>query len=302
MPVIQGDCCTYLEIQQPASATLTIEQDTEPDVVVINEGAPGPRGPKGDPGTDGLDGLPGADGLDGEPGPPGPPGPTKPGGTTGQAFIKASGADGDTVWGDISQSHVVGLTTDLGSINTNIGNLGADLASLDAQADATQAALVVTNGNLDNIGGRVITLEGNPVLPSPAGQSGKVPQSNGTSYVLVTPSGGTSTTQTTTLTNVNGDGTVTLAKSVVLTSVGYSAGARLRLYRTSAGRAIDSSRLPGVAYNPSSGAGLLYGGAGPGTDLEAPVDLAWAPGETTFYYRVDNGPVTITLNWVQTGS
>jgi len=114
--------------------------------------------------------------------------------------------------------------------------------------------------------------------------------------------GGVPSVQETTLAEADGDGTVALAAAATVLAVEVQDAARVRLYRTAAGRAADAARGPGVAYDPATGAGLLIATAGPGVDLERPVDVAWAPGETTYYYRVDGGPTDVTLTWVQTGS
>jgi hypothetical protein len=99
------------------------------------------------------------------------------------------------------------------------------------------------------------------------------------------------------LTAVNGNGTIGLASVATLRSVTYSGAGRFRLYRTAAGRAADAARPSGTPY--PGGLGLLYSyrAVAAESDLERPVVLAWAPGEVGYYYRVDDGPVTITMHW-----
>jgi hypothetical protein len=92
-------------------------------------GPPGPEGPEGPPGADST--VPGPPGPEGDPGPAGPG--VAPGGSTGQALVKASGSDYDTAWASavspvlhgathgsagtdpvtITQSQVTGLTAAL---------------------------------------------------------------------------------------------------------------------------------------------------------------------------------------------
>lgn len=114
--------------------------------------------------------------------------------------------------------------------------------------------------------------------------------------------GGTTLIQQTVLEGVTGEGTVELAPAFTILSVEFSGAARLRLYRTSAGRTADAAREPTTAV-PNDVTWLYgYNAAGAEVDTEQPVDGAWAPGETEVYYRVDGGPVDITLTWVQTGA
>src|SRR5690606_30453729 len=113
--------------------------------------------------------------------------------------------------------------------------------------------------------------------------------------------GGSQTIQTATLTAIDGTGTIALAPSFTILSVTYSAGTRLRLYRTDVGRIDDAGRAFTAPY--MGGSGLLYDylALGAETDTENPVDGAWGAGETQIYYRV-TGPVDISIRWVQTGA
>ena len=112
---------------------------------------------------------------------------------------------------------------------------------------------------------------------------------------------GGSVAQTTTITAASGDGTVVLASAATIRQVAYSGAGRFRLYRTAAGRTADQGRAFTTAY--AGGAGLLYDylATGAQTDLERPVGVAWAAGETTYYWRADGGPVDVTLTWVEEG-
>lgn len=122
-----------------------------------------------------------------------------------------------------------------------------------------------------------------------------------TQWVNQTGGGGSQQIQTATLANVSGAGTVELSPAFTILSVEFSGAARLRLYRTDAGRAADADRPP-TSPVPND-VTWLYGfnAAGPVTDQEAPVDGAWAVGDNKVYYRVDGGPVDISIRWVQTG-
>lgn len=166
--------------------------------------------------------------------------------------------------------------------------------------------------------------QGDPGEPGPAGEAGAkgdpgegVPAGGSTGQVLKKKSstdydtewadesgggGGLPTIQTTVLEDVDGDGSLELAPAFTILSVEFSGTARLRLYRTEAGRDADAAREPTTAV--PNGVTWLYGynAAGAEVDTEQPVDGAWAPGETEVYYRVDGGPVDITLTWVQTGA
>jgi hypothetical protein len=115
-----------------------------------------------------------------------------------------------------------------------------------------------------------------------------------------TPAAGAPTAQTTVLTAATGDGVVVLARGFTLLAVAYSGAGRLRLYRTAAGRTADTARPFTTTY--TGGAGLLYdySATAAQTDLERPVDGAWAASESTIYTRVDSGPVDITLTWIKT--
>lgn len=107
--------------------------------------------------------------------------------------------------------------------------------------------------------------------------------------------------RTTLLSAATGSGSVSLARGFKILSVEYSAAARLRLYRTQAGRSADSLRPFSTLY--LGGATLLYDylSTGPEVDLERPTDGAWAAGETAVHYLVD-GTADITLTWVPTTS
>lgn len=103
------------------------------------------------------------------------------------------------------------------------------------------------------------------------------------------------------LTAADGEEDIALPISFTITSVVYSSAGRLRLYRTEAGRDADASRAFEDAY--TGGSGLLYDylAIGAETDDERPVLGALGDGETSIFALVE-GPVDITINYVQTGA
>lgn len=105
---------------------------------------------------------------------------------------------------------------------------------------------------------------------------------------------------TTTLTAVSGDGTVALAPGFKILSVAYSGAGRLRLYRTAAGRTADAARSFTTARVPGRDLVYDYLATGAETDDYSPVNDYQPAGETVTYYRVDTGPITITITWQRT--
>lgn len=106
--------------------------------------------------------------------------------------------------------------------------------------------------------------------------------------------------QTTVLTAINGNGVVVLGKSARIEQVAFAGAGRFRLYRTSDGRTTDASRPFNVIYPKNAGLLYDYNAAAAAQDLESPLPIAWAIGETTYYY-IASGPVTVTITWVKTG-
>jgi hypothetical protein len=140
-----------------------------------------------------------------------------------------------------------------------------------------------------------------PGVPA-GGTAGQVlTKSSGNDYATgwTTPAGAAPVSQTTTLTAVTGTGTVVMAKGFTILTVAYSGAARLRLYRTAAGRTADAARAFTAPY--AGGATLIYdyNAVGAETDQERPLDGAWGSGESAIYYNV-TGTATITITWVKT--
>jgi microcystin-dependent protein len=106
--------------------------------------------------------------------------------------------------------------------------------------------------------------------------------------------------QTTVLTSISGNGTVTLAKSARMESIQFSGAGRFRLYRRSAGRTSDAARSFTTPYPGNFGMLYDYEATGAQTDEESPVPIAWGSGETSYFYAA-TGPVTVTITWVKTG-
>ncbi|QZN86890.1 hypothetical protein [Cellulomonas sp. C5510] len=102
----------------------------------------------------------------------------------------------------------------------------------------------------------------------------------------------------TTITAVQGSGSVDLSPGYVIVAVSYSAACRLRLYRTAAGRDADTGRPVTTPYPGGRGRVYEYVAVGAETDVEGAV-LGAADG-TAVYYRVDGGPADITITWYPT--
>lgn len=112
--------------------------------------------------------------------------------------------------------------------------------------------------------------------------------------------GGVPPVQSTTLTAVNGSSTLTLADAFTIVRVSFAGAGRIRIYRTSAGRTLDSSRAFTTPYTGGSGLLYDYSAAGAETDDEPPANGALASGESTLYVNAA-GPVTATVYWIETG-
>ena len=98
-----------------------------------------------------------------------------------------------------------------------------------------------------------------------------------------------------TLTAASGDGAFAAPESFAFLTVAFSAACRFRVYRTAAGRTADAARLASAV--PTAGCGLLYEfvATGAGSDPDEPFLAVRDAGETTVFYRVDDGPSTITV-------
>lgn len=250
-------------------------------------GDPGPQGepgPKGDPGEKGEKGDPGEPGPQGDPGPKGDPGDPGPKGDKGDP-----GPQGDP--GPPGQDGAPGPKGDPGEGVPAGGATGQVLAKASGTDFDTEWVNQSGGGGLDDAG--VAALVEDTGSATRAALDGIYSGGGG---------GGPAQIQTTLLDDADGNGTVELAEAFTILAVTYSGGGRLRLYRTEAGRATDAARA--FTTTPPNNVGLLYDylATGSETDIESPVDGAWAAGESEIYYRVDGGPIDITLTWVQTGA
>jgi hypothetical protein len=105
--------------------------------------------------------------------------------------------------------------------------------------------------------------------------------------------------QTINLVGANGDGTVMMSQGFSIVKVTASAACRLRLYRSAADRTADAGRddstpapIQGIVLGEFVWpfAGTTYWTTGYVARLEA--------GDSTVYYRIDGGPVDITIVWI----
>ncbi len=218
-------------------------------------------------------------GLPGPPGEPGAPGDAGPSGATAYEVAVAAGFVGtQAAWlaSLVGPAGAPGLPGADGAPGTPGDTLTMGTVTTGAAGSPAEATLTGVSPN------KVLN------LTIPRGDPGA--------------SGAAATIQTTTLNALAGDFTVALAPAFTILSVTFSGAARLRLYRSAAGRTADMGRAFATAY--TGGAGLLYDylATGAETDAEAPVDGAWAAGEVAVCGRVDGGPVDVTIQWVQTGA
>ena len=102
-------------------------------------------------------------------------------------------------------------------------------------------------------------------------------------------------TTTTSLVAATGNGSISVPRLFKVWDVTYSGACRFRIYRTAAGRAADASRPVDLPYPGGLGRCYEFIADGATVDDGYPFDIARALGETKVYYRVDGGPVTITL-------
>jgi len=182
---------------------------TGPQGPIGDTGATGPQGPIGNTGATGSQGPPGATGSTGPPGPTGatgsqgPPGQGVPvGGTTGQALVKNTNTDYDTIW----TTPLAGLTwVDVGTgLMTQIANdvlwdAKGDLAA-GTGPDSAAKLTVGTNGQVLTADSTQATgLRWAPAAPatdlkydgdfvaSTNYSDGEVVVYNGVAYMCVTP-------------------------------------------------------------------------------------------------------------------
>lgn len=260
---------------------IVVEVPASPEVITVDAprglpgaqgetGPTGPQGPQGEPGPAGADGATGPPGETGPAGPQGEQGPTGPAGDTGpQGPQGETGPQGPQ--GETGPQGPQGETGPQGPAGAD-GQDGAPGEGVPTGGAAGQVLAKASATNFD------------------------------TEWVDPSGGGGSQTIQTTTLEAASGDGTVELAPAFTILSVTFSDAARLRMYRTAAGRAADAARTSTTAV-PNDVTWLYgYNAESATTDQECPVDGAWASGETEIYYRVDGGPVDISIRWVQTGA
>lgn len=105
--------------------------------------------------------------------------------------------------------------------------------------------------------------------------------------------------QTTTLSAVSGNGTFPITASAFRLINMTSAGAgRIRLYRSSADRTADASRPYDEAPAVQGIVLAEFRWEAAGTYWATGFVSSLAAGDTTVYYRVDDGPATIDITWI----
>lgn len=105
--------------------------------------------------------------------------------------------------------------------------------------------------------------------------------------------------QTTDLTAVSGSGTFPVASSAFrLISMVSDGAARIRLYRSDADRTADAARPYDEAPDVQGVVLAEFRWTAPGTYWGTGYISSLAAGETTVYYLVDGGPVTLGLTWI----
>ena len=281
----------------PAAVDVVITPAAAIDVVAPR----GLPGAKGDPGDSGPEGPPGRDGTDGQDGAPGTPGADGQDGASAYELALADGFDGSL------QDWLASLVGPQGDPGQD-GEPGQDGAPGRDGIDGQDGAPGTPGA--DGADGVTPTFTVGTVTTGAPGTDAEVTVTGGPDYEMsfTIPrgaqgdSGSAAQIQSTTIPDADGDGTIALAAAFTLLQVAYSGAARLRLYRTASGRAADAARVFTDPY--LGGAGLLYDyqATSAGTDLERPVDGAYGVAEEQVYYRVDGGPVDVTLTWVQTGA
>lgn len=94
---------TEIDVTEDAPIVVDVVAQTDPFIIDIFDGAPGPQGPpgapgiQGPPGADGIQGPPGVPGEDGDPGQKGDPGPAGAPGVDGAPGPTAVSADAENV-------------------------------------------------------------------------------------------------------------------------------------------------------------------------------------------------------------
>ena len=219
-------------------------------------------GPQGAQGADGEQGAQGIQGVPGTPGIQGPKGDTGDAGAQGPAGAK--GDKGDT--GDTGPQGAAG-----------------------AQGP-----------------------QGDPGAQGPQGNPGPGVASGGTTGQVLSKSSGTDyatqwssitsllpTAQVTTLTNVTGDGSSTMADAFRIVKITASTACRIRFYRSINDRTADSGRAHTTAP-PTDGTLLAeFRWESPATFWTSGFTLNLDAGQNTVYWRVDDGTATIDIEWIR---
>lgn len=269
-----------------------------------DQGEPGPTGltgPKGDIGPQGVEGPEGPQGIEGPRGEKGDRGSVGPAGPVGMEwrgdwsplvdyvnndaiFHQGSSwfASGDPVIGEIPSDtapHWWPL-----AIRGEVGPLGP-------QGDPGEQGPRGAEGPAGPAGAGLPT----------GGTTGQVPRKksdNDYDVEWVTPEA-SSVRQAKVITAASGAGSVSLAAAYTILSVTYSGPARLRLYRTSAGRDADIARPVATPYPGGLGRVYEYVALAAELDAEGSVTGSTATGSLV-YYQVDaTVPVDITITYLR---
>lgn len=175
-------------------------------------------------------------------------------------------------------------------LEANIAAVADDLLGVAEVVDGVQGALVTANQNLDGLFLRIgdhdtmlLNQDARLDLLEAGGGGG----------------GGTPQRQAVAITGATGPGSVEMAPAFTILSIAYSGPARLRLFRTAAGRDADAGRPVGVAYPGGRGRFYEYVALGAELDAEGSVAGSTETGDA-IYYQVDAGvPVDITITYLR---
>lgn len=278
-------------------------------------GLTGETGPRGDQGEPGPQGIPGVKGDRGDIGPEGPRGP--------QGIEGPAGERGER--GPVGPAGAIGITW-RGQWDVGVDYVDNDAVYWEGSSwFASGDPVLGEEPTLEAEHWWPLSLRGEPGvdgergerglqgpeglqgIPGPAGPGlpaggtvGQVPVklSNADHDIGWATPQATASRQTTTITGAAGSGTVALAGAYTILSVEYSGAARLRLYRTGAGRDADASRPVGTAYPGGRGRVYEYVAGGAETDAEGSVGGSTTSG-VLVYWQVDGGPVDIIITWIR---
>lgn len=276
-------------------------------------------GPAGADGSDGADGAPGVDGADGAPGSDGADGADGAAATVtvGTVTTGAPGSAADVVNSGTSSAAVLQFTIPRGDtgapgadgadgVDGAPGAPGADGADGADGLGWTGASYnpadgTVTFTSTDGLGFQTGDLRGADGsdgigVPDPsAAPAGQVPVTDGAGAYALDDLPVAPVESTVTLDTVDGDGTFTFPALASVYRIAYSGAARLRLYRTAAGRDADAARAVDTAYPGGRGRVYEYVALAAETDEGEAFIIDRATGESGLFYRVDGGPVTVTM-------